>query len=171
MYAPGVRIADVAEVPALGTVGAVTLADAASQYENARTVISATTLTATLAAGAALLVQGQVLVVSLVVLGLLLVATLLVEVLLTNPLLVRSSSYTVSPDFVYITRGVVLRRSSLILRASLVNIETVEGPLLTRFGLAKVRFRGVTTSEVLGPVDAHQVLAIRRILLDRSCET
>lgn len=91
--------------------------------------------------------------------------SLAVELPVLNRLRVRHTSYSVQPGFVYITRGALVRRSVFIASHQIQNVETVQGPLLRRFGFVKVRLKCITDVESLGPLDPSAVLAIRRAVL------
>lgn len=168
MYPPKMPIS---QVPTLGSPGARKLPEQAIRYVNTRSTLEALALTGALVTGVALLMDGRARTVGLVTMGLLLVVGLIVELPLVNRLAVRNTTYTVTSDFVYITYGVLFRKSSFIPTSSIVNIETLEGPLLTRSGLVKVRFRGVTTSEVLGPLEPSDVSEIRETVVPRRCRS
>ena len=101
---------------------------------------------------------------ALVALAVLYAVSLTVELPLLNRLRVRNTSYSVEPGYVYITRGALINHSVLIALHQILSVETVQGPLLERFGFAKVRFRCLTDVEWLGPLDADAVIEVRRAI-------
>lgn len=89
----------------------------------------------------------------------------LVEAPLLNRLRVRHTSYMVDPDFMYVTRGAFIKSSVLIPTGQIQSIETVQGPLLDRFGFATLRCKCITQVESLGPLDKVSVDRIREAVV------
>lgn len=84
------------------------------------------------------------------------------EIAFLNPLRVRWTRYEVDRRAVRIHRGRLLKRHMVIPAAQLLNVTVTQGPLLERWGLAKVTFTCIAHPERLGPLslaDAERVRA------------
>lgn len=146
----------------MGGAGSDRLPDRALGYLNARAcleaVATAVVLTVVAVVGLdeawrwGVLAAGAV----LILLGLVL------EVRWLNPLRMRTLSYTVGPRFIYVVRGVLLRRSTTVATHQVLNVESVQGPLLARFDLEKLRFRLLADTLELGPLHESTVVDVRR---------
>lgn len=155
---------DAAEVPTMEQSGALRLPGRALSYLHIR---SATELTCAALAAIALVLwalEGSSRHRALLTIGVLTVLGLALELPILNRYRLRYTRYSVSPTFVFITRGALVRRSVLIPTRQILNVETVQGPLLRRFDFAKVRFKCITEVETLGPLDPAAVLEIRRVV-------
>lgn len=93
------------------------------------------------------------------------VISLLVELPFMNRLEVKHTSYEVSATEVRLRKGVLFTRDTVISAAQILNVSVAEGPLLRRFGLAKVQFTSISHIEPLGPVTLEQANSIRATLL------
>lgn len=151
-------------MPTLGQKGTAKLPPRALGYLNARAVLELVAGALAIALTVSWIFDGDLRVVLLPVLGVLTVVSLCVELPVLNRLRLRYTSYSVEPGYVYITRGAIIRSSVLIPTRNILNVETVEGPLLRRFGFVKVRFRCITDTESLGPLDPAAVVDIRRAI-------
>ncbi|WP_326967155.1 PH domain-containing protein [Arthrobacter sp. CG_A4] len=128
-------------------------------------------VTGGLACGLALwLVPGDWRLPTLVVMAILIVAGLIVDVPIVSRLTMRYTSYHVGPDAVRIKRGFLLSKDTVLSTAQILNVSIIEGPLLRRFGLAKVRFVTLNHVEPLGPVERSVALEIRRQALSTYLE-
>lgn len=101
----------------------------------------------------------------LIALPILVVLSLVIEMPFINRLVVKNTSYEVSPTEVCIRKGVLLTRDTVISAAQILNVSVVEGPLLRNLGLAKVQFTSISHVEPLGPVTLDDAHAIRNALL------
>ncbi len=156
-------------MPALAQAGTTTLPRRALSYLNLRSSIE---LAVAATVGVLVILwglDGRTERLALVAVAVLTMLGLAVELPFLNRLHLRWTSYSVDPTFVYVVRGVLIRRSVLIPTRQILNVETVEGPLLRRFGFAKVRFRCITDVESLDPLDRTAVTEIRMVvaLLER----
>ena len=106
--------------------------------------------------------EGNTRVVSWAIIGALLLASAAVELPFLNRLRIKYTTYSVNAEYVYITRGALVRTSVLIPIRQILNVESVQGPLLERLGYAKVRFRSISGSVSLAPLEATAVESIRR---------
>lgn len=84
-----------------------------------------------------------------------------IDLPVVNRLQVRNTSYEVTEDAVRLRRGMLLRRDTVISTAQLLNVTIIDGPLLRRYGLAKVAFTTIAHIEPLGPVTAAEALRLR----------
>ncbi len=144
--------------------GSTKLPPGALCYLNIRSTVE---LTVAVSVGAVLVLwglDGSAQAWGLLALGLLAALGLAVELPMINRLHMRYTRYSVDPTFVYITRGALIQRSVLIPTRQILNVETVQGPLLRKFGFAKVRFKCITDVEGLGPLDPAAVLEIRSVV-------
>ncbi|MFD2793541.1 PH domain-containing protein [Promicromonospora vindobonensis] len=160
-----------AELPAAGDPGAERLADAAVRYWNLRSLIGGVFFLAA-CAGALLIFRaewmffwGPWVVAPVVVLG------VLIDVLMANRVQFRNYSFTVTPEFVYVARGRLFRRSATIPTAQILNVETVQGPLLASMGLVTVRFTCLLEVDGVGPLTPDRAEHIRRAVLDRGADS
>ncbi|KAL9098458.1 MAG: hypothetical protein Q9187_009661 [Circinaria calcarea] len=122
--------------PALGDVGKQRLPSGALGYLNARSMIEMSTAFAA-AVGVACLIAPDSWRIPLVV-GLTALYALLVvvDLLIINRLIVQRTSYTTTSEFIYITKGAVLRTTVIVPIDQVLSVDTVEGPLLSRRGFA-----------------------------------
>lgn len=153
------------QLPAAGDPGAERLADSAMRYWNIRSTVGAALL---LAAGlAAVLIfraewmffWGPWVLAPIVVLGTAL------DVLVINRVQFQNYSFTVTSEFVYVARGRLFRRSATIPTSQILNVETVQGPLLAAMGLVAVRFTCLLDVDGIGPVLPDSAEQIRRAVL------
>ena len=98
---------------------------------------------------------------TLVVMTILIIAGLIIDVPIVSRLTMRHTSYHVDADAVRINRGFLLSKDTVLSTAQILNISIIEGPLLRRFGLAKVRFTTLNHVEPLGPVERGVAVEIR----------
>ncbi|MFJ5697204.1 PH domain-containing protein [Arthrobacter sp. NPDC093139] len=99
---------------------------------------------------------------TLIVMAILIIAGLIIDVPIVSRLTTRHTSYHVDADAVRISRGFFLSKDTVLSTAQILNISIIEGPLLRRFGLAKVRFTTLNHVEPLGPVERGVAVDIRR---------
>ncbi|QGQ20021.1 PH domain-containing protein [Cellulomonas sp. JZ18] len=90
---------------------------------------------------------------------------LAVEVPLLDRHKMATTSYTVDPNLVYIARGRWWRRTVSISTAQIINVESVQGPILRRFGLVMVRFTCLADVEALGPLTPEVAERVRETVL------
>ncbi len=72
----------------------------------------------------------------------------------------RHYSYTVSPQWVYITEGRFLRRTLTIPVTKIISVKLIRGPLLKGNHLTKLILTSLLTVESVGPVDEVEALKI-----------
>lgn len=151
--------------PPAGSPGADRLAARAGTYLNLRDA-TVTLVVGALVAGVAVVIPDPALrVVVWAGTALLVLVSLLVELPWLNRVRVRTTSYTVTPDFIYVVRGRLWRRSVLIATPQVLNVEIVQGPLLRSFGLVAMRFTCITETEWLGPLDPDSADRARATVL------
>lgn len=153
-------------LPTMGEPGDTALPPRSLSYLNLRDGAEVALVSFVAAALAWWFLEGSALYLSWLVLGILALVAFAVELPILNKRRVRNTSYSVEDEYVYITRGAVLRRSVFIPVRHILNVETVQGPLLRRFGFVKVRFVCITEVESLLPLDAAAVADIRRRLTE-----
>ena len=69
------------------------------------------------------------------------VIVLIIELAWLTPAAVRSFRYSVSPDGVHTSAGVIFRRENFVPMQQILIVERRQGPIMRSFGLVKVRFR------------------------------
>lgn len=149
---------------------ASTLPQVALRYLMIRSTIEVL-LTGVLSCGLALwLVPSGWKLPALLVMAILIIAGLIVDVPIVSRLTMRHTSYHVDTDAVRIKQGFLLSKDTVLSTAQILNISIIEGPLLRRFGLAKVRFTTLNHVEPLGPVEHDVALDIRRKALSTYIE-
>lgn len=149
---------------------ASTLPPVALHYLTIRSTIEVL-MTGALACGLALwLVPGSWRMPTLVIMAILIIAGLIVDVPIVSRLTMHHTSYQVGADAVRIKRGVLLSKDTVLSTAQILNVSIIEGPLLRRFGLAKVRFTTLNHVEPLGPVERGVAVEIRRQALSTYVE-
>lgn len=152
--------------PPAGSAGRDGLAPNALAYLNQRETIGTVALASALAAGAAFVPDATLRTVAWIVIGAVAVVALLVELPWLNRVHVRRTSYTVTPEYIYIARGWVWRRSVVIATAQVLNVDVAQGPLLRAHGLVMVRFTCITEVERLGPLTPGAAHRVRASVLD-----
>lgn len=157
-------------LPIAGAAGARLLPARARAYLNVRDASVAVVVGALGVAAASFIPDPTTRVVAWVVIAGFVASTLVIELPVLNRLHVRTTSYTVSADYVYIARGWLLRRSLLISTTKVLNVEIVQGPLLRRFGLVTMRIASVIEHENLGPLEPAEAERLRGIILDSQGE-
>lgn len=150
------------EVPRLGELGEQRLPVRALSYMNARALCEVGASVAVLSVAAWWFLSGGGRVLAFVAIAALAGVAVVVELPWLNRRRVKYTTYSLDSRFVYMTRGAVFRRSVLLPMRQILNVETVEGPMLRAFGFVNVRFSCITEVESLGPLDAEAVLMIRR---------
>lgn len=149
---------------------ASTLPPVALRYLTIRSTVEVL-MTGALACGLALwLFPGGWKLPTLVVMAILIIAGLIVDVPIVSRLTMRHTSYHVGADAVRIKRGFLLSKDTVLSTAQILNVSIIEGPLLRRFGLAKVRFTTLNHVEPLGPVERSVAVEIRRQALSTYLE-
>lgn len=89
------------------------------------------------------------------------VVGLAIDLPIINRMSVLATSYQVDPDGVRIRRGLLVKSDVVVATAQLLSVAVIEGPLLARFGLAKVTFATIAHVEPIGPVTLDEAIAIR----------
>ena len=155
----------------VGERGVHRLPSRAVTYRNVRSVVD-TVMTVVIAAVLTVFfLPERWRTAALVTLAALFMISVPLETAVLEVMRVRNTSYTATPEFVYLTKGVIFRTSVLIPGHQILAVETVEGPLLRKFGFVTVRFRCLTTSEELGPLNAAAVSELRRAVLQAQPES
>lgn len=88
-------------------------------------------------------------------------ASLLLELGILNRLRIRYTTYYVDRTCVRLHRGRMLKRNTIIPSAQLLNVTVVQGPLMARWNLAKVKFTCIAHPEPLGPLSLEEAEKIR----------
>ena len=149
---------------------AATLPPVALRYLAIRSTVEVL-MTGVLACGLALwLVPAGWKLPVLVVLAILILIGLVIDVPIVSRLTMRHTSYHVGADAVRIRRGFLLSRDTVLSTAQILNVSIVEGPLLRRFGLAKLKFTTLNHVEPLGPVERGVAMELRRQALSAYVE-
>lgn len=152
-------------VPGPDGHGAHRLPSAALRYENATTLVFAAIAVPLLAAATLLIPDPTWRLWVQVALGVLTIGGLAVDIPLFNRWEVRNMSYTVTPDVVFIRRGLLIRRTTTLATAQILNVEIVQGPILRAFDLVKVRFTCITEAEGITGITPAAAREIRDIIL------
>lgn len=149
---------------------ASTLPPLALRYLMVRSAVEVLT-TGTVACGlVVLLVPRDWLAASLAVMASLIAAGLLIDVPILSRLTMRHTSYEVNACAVRVKRGFLFSKDTVVSTAQILNVAIVEGPLLRRWGLAKVRFTTLSHVEPLGPLKRSEAEEIRRQALSAYLE-
>lgn len=156
--------------PAHGTRGDCVLAPRALTYLNVREGATTALVTTVLAVAVCFLPDPAWRTVLWVIVGVLAVVSLLIELPWLNRKHVENTSYTVTEDYVYITRGWLWRRTTVIATAQILNVEVVQGPLLRAFDAVSVRFTCISEVEGLGPLETDAAERIRATVLHAQSE-
>lgn len=151
--------------PAHGAPGRDALAPNALAYLNLRDAVVTIAVGVGLAVGIAFVPDDTVRVALWVVLTVLMASSLLIELPWLNRMQVRHTSYTVTAEYVYVTRGWLWRRTVVIATPQVLNVEIVQGPLLRAFDVVSVRFTCITDIERLGPLRREAAEAARMTVL------
>lgn len=69
------------------------------------------------------------------------VVAVLAELAWLTPATVRSFRYSVSPDGIHTSVGIVFKRDTFVPMQQILIVERRQGPIMRSFGLVKVRFR------------------------------
>jgi len=155
--------------PTQNAPGNSSLAPRALNYLNVRTGFSTAAAVAVLGGGICFLPDVMWRGILGSVVAALAIISLCVELPWLNRKEVQSCSYTVTPDFVYISRGWLWRRSTTIPTAQILNVEIVQGPLLRMFDVVSVRFTCISEVEALRPLEwSAAELARTTVLLTRA---
>lgn len=134
-------------------------------YVNIRSLLGVVVLTVVLAVALPIIVPAEWRTMVLVGAGLVVVIGTVID-LIVNRLAVRATVYGVTPDFVRIRRGVLVTSDTVIPAAQIMNISVIEGPVLRRLGMARLRFTCIAHVEPLGPLSVDEALRVRDVLLD-----
>ncbi|MEV5041067.1 PH domain-containing protein [Microbacterium sp. LMI1x-1-1.1] len=156
--------------PAHGTRGDSVLAPRALTYLNVREGVTTVLVTTALAVAIAFLPDPGWRTALWVIVGILAVVSLLIELPWLNRKQVENTSYTATADYVYITRGWLWRRTTVIATAQILNVEVVQGPLLRAFDAVSVRFTCISEVEGLGPLEPRAAERIRTTVLQAQAE-
>lgn len=156
--------------PAHGTPGDRSLAPRALTYLNVRESLTTVVVAVVLCAAVAFLPDPVWRAILWAVVSALTVVSLAIELPWLNRREVANTSYTVTPDYVYIARGWLWRRSTVIATAQILNVEIVQGPLLRAFDAVSVRFTCISEVEGLGPLERDAAERIRATVLRAQTE-
>jgi hypothetical protein len=152
--------------PRDGEPGALGLAPGALRYKNVVAALAIAAIALICMGATLLLVQSQAWRIGLLIsLGVLLAAAAAADLLVLNRIEVRSSSYTATPDFVYIVRGRWIRRTVLIATSQILNVETSQGPILRALDLVKVQLTCIAEVEAIAPVTREAARALQDVVL------
>jgi membrane protein YdbS with pleckstrin-like domain len=77
----------------------------------------------------------------------------------------RHYSYSITPAFIYIAQGKLLRRSMTIPTNKVVSVTTSQGPIMRMFGVSNLGLTTLLTVEDLGPFDTETAQQLRRSIL------
>lgn len=146
------------------------LAPAALKYENIRTLILAAILTPLAVAACFQIPSPGWRIAAFVALGVLTLATFAIDIPFVNRWEFQNTTYTVTRDTVFIRRGLLLRRTTTISTAQILNVEIAQGPLLRAFGLVKVKFACIADVESLTGLTPQAAETIRDTVLDSQGE-
>lgn len=141
------------------------LPSSALRYVNLRSMVEIAVLAVGVTAAVVLFVPPAWRLAAWIVLAISVMVGAAVDVPIINRLQVRSTSFEVTHDAVYIRRGILLRRDTIISTAQLLNVTVVDGPLLRRYGLVKVAFATIAHVEPLGPLTADHAEQLRSLAL------
>lgn len=142
------------------------LAPAALRYENIRTVILALVLTPLVAVACLQIPDSGWRIAALIAVGVLTLATFVVDIPFVNRWEYENTTYAVTRDTVFIRRGLLLRRTTTLSTAQILNVEIAQGPLLRAFGLVRVKFACIADVESLTGLSPEAAAEIRDIILD-----
>lgn len=148
----------------LGAPGADRLPERARRYMDIRDLLGAVLLATAGLVAAQVFLDGSWLTVGRIAVAVLVVSVVCLEIPVMNRLTMRWTTYTVTPEHVYLVRGGVLRRSTFIPTRQILSVETAQGPLLRHFDLAQVRFHCISEVESFGPLDATTVARVREAI-------
>lgn len=138
---------------------------AALKYHTAADLILAVIGTPILAAATLLIPDLAWRAWALIAIAVLTAVGLLVDIPFVNRWEVRNTSYTVTPEVVFIRRGLLIRRTTTISTAQILNVEIVQGPLLRAFGIVKVRFTCISETEGITGITEAAAEEIRDTIL------
>lgn len=154
-----------AQLRSFGADGDQRLPERALRYLNYIDFLSITISLAVVAVIAWFVFEPPVRTVILAIAAAAWVIGVLFEIRFLNRILVRKTSYSVTRDEVYIARGMFFRRFTSIPVPQILNVEILEGPVLRKFALVKVRFTCITDIEPLGPLSPEAAEEIRDTVL------
>lgn len=157
--------------PAHGTPGDSSLAPRALTYLNVREGLGTVVVTVALSVATSFIPDPMWRAALWILMAALAVVSLLVELPWLNRKQVEHTSFMVTPDFVYITRGWLWRRSMVISTAQILNVEVVQGPLLRAFDVVSVRFTCISEIEGLGPLERDAAELVRATVLRAQTES
>ena len=141
------------------------LAPAALRYENVSDLLVALIGAPLLAAAAMLIPDAGWRTGALIAIGAFTLLGLAVDLPFVNRWTVRNTSYTVTPEVVFIRRGLLVRRTITLATVQILNVEIVQGPLLRAFDLVKVRFTCIADVEGITGITAEAAREIRDTVL------
>ncbi len=161
-----VRISASTEPPRDGAPGEHSLAPGALRY---RTILGAVAILAVGAIATALTLllvhePGWRLGV-LIAVAVFVVLSAVTDLLVLNRIEVRSTSYTATPDFVYVARGRWFRRTTVVATTQILNVEIAQGPLLRSLGLVKVTLTRIADEEAISPLTPAAASELQSVVL------
>ncbi|MBP2436605.1 PH domain-containing protein [Microbacterium amylolyticum] len=89
------------------------------------------------------------------------IVVMALDILVINVRLIRSVRYTIDAQSLRIRRGLLIKQEMELPLRHVISVSIVQGPMLRRLGLAKVRFMTIAQPQVLGPVDVLTAEKIR----------
>jgi membrane protein YdbS with pleckstrin-like domain len=89
----------------------------------------------------------------------------LVSVIVLEHYAYKNYSYSVARDYIYITYGRIIRKATLFSIYKVLNTETVQGPVLARFGLVNLKLNCVVQTEEIGPITPEAAELIQSAIL------
>ncbi len=143
-----------------------TLPSRALSYLNLRSAVEIVVMAAIAATLVAWFVRERYTAALLAAIALITLAGLLIDLPVVNRLIVRNTSYEVTPSMIRIRRGVWVSKDTVVATAQVLNVTVVEGPLLRRFGFAKLRFATIADVQPLGPLALDEARQLRDLVLD-----
>lgn len=152
-------------LPAACDPGVERLADSAVRYWNLRSVIGGVLFLAVCAAAVLIFRAEWMFFWGPWVVAPLVVLSVVTDVLIIHRIQFRNYSFTVTPEFVYIARGRLTRRTATIPTSQILNVETAQGPLLAALGLVAVRFTCLLEVDGIGPLPPDAAERIRHAVL------
>lgn len=141
------------------------LAPGALCYLNVRDGVSSALLGLALAVALVFVPDPGVRIQLWMILGGLVILSLLVELPWLNRVTVRTTSYAVTEDYVYLARGLLWRRTSTIPTKRVLNVQIAQGPLLRAFGLVCVQLMSVVDLDKVGPLTPAAAERLRDTVL------
>lgn len=161
--APTTRVA----LPALGTTGAARLPPQALTYWRVHAALAALTVGLITSLAFAVVLPKYMLPWGLVALAVI-ASVFAIEILIYLPLRFRNYSYTIDSSYVHLARGKLFRRSVIIPCDRVLNVGSVQGPIMRRMHLTALGITTLLDVEHFGPFPEDLVDDLRDRILNRS---